>query len=85
MPLNYQNDAEIEVKDITYERNQLGFIDVVHGKYVVHFLRDHQMTELIINTFQCTPESTGICGDNSKDYLIALSCERFLSDKSGPW
>jgi hypothetical protein len=85
VPMNYQNDAEVEIKDIEYERNSLGFVDTIHGKFVVHIHREHKETELVMNIFRCEKGATGICGENLKEYIEAVDCKRFLNDATGPW
>lgn len=83
--MNYQNDAEVEVKDIIYEKNADGFYDTLSGKFVVHIYRDHQETEAIITFFKCAKGVTEICTENSKKFVESLDCNRFLTDDSGPW
>lgn len=83
--MDYLNDAEVEVKDVIYERNANGFADVMHGKFTVHFDRDHKETELIMTIFKCAKGSVGMCKDNPTEYIEDLSCERFQTDKTGPW
>lgn len=85
IPLNYENDAEIEVSDIIYEKNALGFADVLHGKFLVHIHRSHELTELILTTFKCPKGASGTCNENPKDFIESLSCERFQTDQTGPW
>lgn len=83
--MNYNNDAEVEVKDIIYETNSLGFNDVIHGKFVVHILRDHKETELIMTFFKCPKGATGVCDQNPKEYIEKVNCPRFHKDDTGPW
>lgn len=83
--LDYENDAEIEVRNIIYERNEQGLVDVLHGKFVVHIHREHEETEVILTIFRCPKGATGICTENGVDYLEALDCHRFQNDKTGPW
>lgn len=83
--LNYQNDAEVEVTDVVYERNAQGFADTLHGKFLVHTRRDHKDTELVITFSKCPPGATGICTDNAKEFIEAVDCKRFHDDDTGPW
>ena len=85
LPMNYPNDAEIEVKDIVYQKNAQGFYDSIDGKFVVHIHRDHEETEVIITFYKCLKGTTEICLENSVDFVEALDCKRFLKDDSGPW
>jgi hypothetical protein len=85
IPLNYENEAEIEVKDITYEKNALGFYDTLSGKFVVHIRRDHQETELVFTFYKCAKGATGVCTENPKEFIEAVDCKRFLNDATGPW
>jgi hypothetical protein len=83
--MNYPTEAEIEVKDIIYQSNSQGFFDTVSGKFVVHVLRDHKETELVITFFKCPKGSTGYCTEDGKDFVEAVDCKRFLKDATGPW
>ena len=83
--MNYQNDAEVEIKDIIYDSNSSGFADVVHGKYVVHVHRDHTDTELVMTIFKCPKGATGMCSEKLLEVTEPLDCQRFLTDATGPW
>lgn len=83
--MNYPNDAEVEVLDVVYERNDKGFTDILHGKYHVHVKADHKDTELIMTIFKCPKGTTGTCKENPKEFIEKIDCERFLNDQSGPW
>lgn len=72
------------MKDITYEANSEGFRDAIHGKFVVHLLRDHTETEVVIVFFKCPKGETGICGTKFNEVVEDLGCKRFQTDKSGP-
>lgn len=85
IPLNYKNDAEVEVKDIVYEPNANGFTDTLHGKFVVHAHRDHKETEMIVTFFKCPPGAVGVCNEQLSEKIEALGCQRFRTDKTGPW
>lgn len=85
IPMNYENEAEVEVKDITYEKNAQGFYDTLNGKFVVHILRDHQETELVLSFYKCPKDATGICTESLKEVVEAVDCKRFLTDATGPW
>lgn len=85
LSMDYQNDAEVEVMDIIYQKNQLGFVDVLHGKFVVHIRRDHKDTELVITFFKCAVGATGTCSENPKTVIEKLDCQRFHNDQTGPW
>lgn len=84
-PLDYLNDAEVEVMDISYVTNELGFNDVLNGKFVVHVRRDHKDTELVLSFFKCPKGATGPCAENQKDFVEQVDCKRFHSDDTGPW
>lgn len=83
--MNYQNDAEVEVKDIIYEKNAQGFYDTLSGKFLVHILRDHKETELVLTFYKCPKGFVGICTENPKEVIEAVDCKRFLTDATGPW
>lgn len=85
IPLNYKNEAEIEVQDVSYIKNENGFVDVIHGKYIVHLQSDHSDGEFIMVFYKCASGSTGLCKDNEKIFTETLSCNRFLTDPTGPW
>lgn len=85
IPMNYQNDAEIEVKDMIYEKNSDGFADTVSGKFLVHVHRDHRETEFVFTIFKCAKGTTGICAENPMKFTEALTCKRFRTDATGPW
>jgi hypothetical protein len=70
---------------VTYEKNDKGFVDILHGKYVVHVHADHSDSELVMLFYSCPPGATGTCNENRKEFVEKLDCERFLSDSSGPW
>jgi len=85
VPMDYGNEAEILVKDIIYEKNAAGFVDQVHGKFIVHTRRDHKNTETIMTIYKCASDSVGICKENAKDFLENLDCIRFMTDDKAPW
>lgn len=85
VPLNYQNDAEVEVKDIIYERNDKNFVEVLHGKFVVHIRRDHQDTEIVLTFYKCAPGTAGDCKENPREFIESIDCKRFQTDQTGPW
>ncbi|XP_070509032.1 uncharacterized protein [Chironomus tepperi] len=86
IPLDYTQDAEIEVADVTYEANEMGFYDTLHGKYIVHIHQlDHIDIELVITFFKCPKGAVGPCKNVLKEYVESITCKRFLEDKSGPW
>lgn len=85
IPLNYQNDAEVEVKEVYFEKNAQGYADVLHGKFIVHAHRDHKEPEVIITFYKCAKGSEGICTENPSEFIENVSCARLHSDKTGPW
>lgn len=84
IPMNYKNDAEIEAFGITYMKNEQGFADTIDGKFIVHINREHKETEAVITFYKCPKGATGICTENPKEFIEALSCQRFLKDDTGP-
>lgn len=85
VPLDYQNDAEVETMNIVYQRNAKNFVDTVSGEFMVHVQREHKDTELVLWFFKCPKGSTGVCSENKKEFTENLNCKRFLEDDSGPW
>lgn len=83
--MNYQNDAEVEVKAITYERKPEGFADTLHGRFVVHIPRDHKQTELVMTFYKCPKDAVDVCKENAKEFVEDLDCVRFHNDATGPW
>lgn len=84
--MDYKNAAEVEVKDVTYEANAEGFFDALHGKFVVHILRDHKDTEIINFFFKCPKgDKKEICDIEFNSKIEDMSCEKFHTDKTGPW
>ncbi|KAG5666346.1 hypothetical protein PVAND_014381 [Polypedilum vanderplanki] len=83
--IDYQKDSDIEVKDVTYEKNEKSFVDILHGKYIVHVHNDHSDSEIVFTFFSCPLGSTAPCKDNPKQYIEKIDCERFLTDSTGPW
>jgi hypothetical protein len=83
--MDYKKDAEIEVQNVAYIKNENGFADVLHGKYVVHVHSDNEDSEFVMMFYKCPSGSTGLCKDNEKIYTENLDCKRFLTDPSGPW
>lgn len=35
--------------------------------------------------YKCPPDTPGLCKENEKSFTEALTCNRFLTDSSGPW
>lgn len=35
--------------------------------------------------YRCAADSTGQCNDNAETFVEDMHCERFKSDKTGPW
>lgn len=66
-------------------KNDKNFVDVLHGKYVVHIRSDHVDSEFIMMFYKCPSGSTEICKDNEKIFTENLTCNRFLTDPTGPW
>jgi hypothetical protein len=85
IPLDYPKDAEVEVRDVIYEKNAAGFVDTLHGKYIVHLLANHIESELIMTFYKCDKLTNGLCVENPRDFTENLTCMRFLTDKTGPW
>lgn len=85
IPMDYQNDAEVEVIDIVYQPNDKNFYDTLSGGFLVHVTREHKETELALWFYKCAKGSTGICQENKMEYVEAVDCKRFLEDDSGPW
>ena len=85
IPLDYHNDAEVEVNGITYEKNEKGFVDVIHGRFLVHVNRDHKPSEQILTIYKCAKGSSGFCTENPSEFIENLDCKRFHTDKTGPW
>lgn len=85
VPLNYENDAEVEVTEVNYQANAQGFQDVLNGKFVVHIRREHKETELVMTISKCAKGSTGICTENPTEFTESVDCKRFRTDTTGPW
>lgn len=83
--MDYPNQADIQVKDVIYEKNDKGLVDIVHGKYQVHVHSADIASELIMTFYKCPSGSKDLCKDNPREISEKMDCKRFLSDKSGPW
>lgn len=85
IPMDYKNDAEVEIMNIVYQRNAKNFIDTISGEFLVHVSRDHKATELVLWFYKCPKGSTGFCDQNKAEFIEPMTCKRFLEDDSGPW
>lgn len=85
VPLDYQNDAEVEIMNIIYQKNGNGFFDTISGEFLVHIHREHKETELAMWFFKCPKGTTEICDEMKQEFIDPLSCKRFLNDDTGPW
>lgn len=85
VPLDYKNDAEIEIMNIVYQKNSRGFRDTISGEFLVHVYREHKETELVMWFYKCPKDATGICDKNKVEFIENLTCKRFLTDDTGPW
>ncbi|XP_055917955.1 uncharacterized protein LOC129950143 [Eupeodes corollae] len=74
----------IEIREVHYDFNENGYIDHIHGTYLVRSI-DTRDKELTITVYKCPFDEPPPCEHKIEHIITELHCEKFRNDNSGIW